>query len=180
MTPTTRPRRADARRNHDLLLAAARKVFAEQGPSAPLDDIARAAGVGNATLYRHFPSRQDLIVAVYADEAEALRARGEELLATEPAGDALFGWLATFVEHVAGKRELALTLPGDHETLFHRWHEGMHETAAALVERAKRAGELRPDVAEPDLLTMANGIALSTTDPQRRARLLVLLRTGAC
>jgi AcrR family transcriptional regulator len=180
MEQTTKLRRADARRNHDLLLAAAKQVFTEQGPGAPLDDVARAAGVGNATLYRHFPSRQDLIVAVYADEVDDLCARGEQLLGAEPAGDALFGWLATFIEHVAGKRDLALSLPGDRETLFHRWHSAMHETAAALVEQAKQAGDLRADVAEPDLITMANGIALSTSDAQRRARLLVLVRTGVC
>jgi AcrR family transcriptional regulator len=85
--------RADAARNAARLLAAARDVFAEQGAEAALDDIARRAGVGNATLYRHFPTRGDLLVAVYAEEVEALVAQGETL--------PLFEWLDAFVVHVA-------------------------------------------------------------------------------
>src|SRR5437899_6575849 len=75
-----RPRRADARRNYELLLAAAKEVFDEQGVDAPLDDVARRAGVGNATMYRHFPTRRELIIAVYVDEVTALCAQGEALL----------------------------------------------------------------------------------------------------
>src|SRR5262245_59292327 len=68
-----RPRRADAQRNHDLLLAAAREIFSERGADAPLNEVARRAGIGNATMYRHFPDRRELIIAVYADEVAALR-----------------------------------------------------------------------------------------------------------
>src|SRR5689334_22040791 len=80
-----RPRRTDAARNAGLLLAAAKELFDERGPDVPLDDVARRAGVGNATLYRHFPTRRDLIVAVYADEVTALCEQGAALLEAESA-----------------------------------------------------------------------------------------------
>jgi hypothetical protein len=92
-----RPRRADARRNYDLLLDAAKRVFDERGLDAPLDDIARLAGVGNATMYRHFPTRRELITAVYADEVTDLCAHGEALLGEEAPGDGLFeSWTTSF------------------------------------------------------------------------------------
>src|SRR3954469_18159951 len=123
--PPPKRRRADARRNHELLLAAAKEVFAEQGADAPLDDIARRAGIGNATLYRNFPTRADLMVAVFADEVAELSSRGEDLLGESCADDGLFAWLRVFIEHVATKRDLALSLPGDRSELFGEWHEAM-------------------------------------------------------
>jgi AcrR family transcriptional regulator len=174
-----RGRRADARRNHDLLVDAARQVFEEQGVDAPLDEIARRAGVGNATLYRHFPTRRELVVEVYADEVAALCADGTARLeSTDPVGS-LFGWLAAFVAHVATRRHLALSIPdGERGVLFDRWHGAMHETAGALVERARDAGALRPDVSAADLLVLGHGIGLATADPSTAARLLGLVRRG--
>src|SRR5690242_387105 len=114
MSPDSqRPLRTDARRNRDALVAAAAEVFEENGPDAPLDVIARRAGLGNATLYRLFPSRADLIVAVFAEEVEALQARGEALLAADRPGDAFFEWLAAFVTLVASKRDLATAVRAD-------------------------------------------------------------------
>ena len=171
-----RARRSDARDNHALLLAAAREVFAEDGPDAPLDRIARRAGIGNATMYRHFPSRRELVIAVYADEVASLTSRAR-LDAADP-GAELFAWLAVFVEHVRDKRALALSLTtpaGDHETLFAHWHETVNETAAALVGRAKAAGAITPDTDPVDLLLLATGIAL-TNAPARTPRLLNLVR----
>ncbi|MBE8525580.1 TetR/AcrR family transcriptional regulator [Amycolatopsis sp. H6(2020)] len=171
-----RARRSDARDNHALLLAAARAVFAEDGPEAPLDRIARRAGIGNATMYRHFPSRRELVIAVYADEVASLTSRAR-LDAADP-GAALFAWLALFVEHIRDKRNLALSLTtpaGSHETLFARWHETMNETAAALVDRAKSANAVAPDTDPLDLLLLATGIAL-TDVPARTPRLLDLIR----
>ncbi|WP_086844031.1 TetR/AcrR family transcriptional regulator [Amycolatopsis kentuckyensis] len=171
-----RARRSDARDNHALLLAAARAVFAEDGPDAPLDRIARRAGIGNATMYRHFPSRRELVIAVYADEVASLTSHAR-LDAADP-GAALFAWLALFVEHVRDKRDLALSLTtpaGDHETLFARWHETMNETAAALVARAKSANAVTPDTDPLDLLLLATGIAL-TDVPAHTPRLLALVR----
>jgi AcrR family transcriptional regulator len=174
-----RGRRADARRNHDLRVAAARQVFDEQGVDAPLDEIARRAGVGNATLYRHFPTRRDLVVEVYADEVDALCADGTGRLADPDPLDALFGWLAAFVAHVATRRHLALSIPdGDRGGLFDRWHGAMHDTAGALVDRARESGALRPEVSAADLLALGHGIGLATADPAAAGRLLGLVRRG--
>lgn len=102
MSPDSK--RADAARNAARLLAAAREVLAESGNDAPYDAIARRAGIGNATLYRHFPTRADLLAAVYADEVATLCRRGADLLAAADPVDALFTWLDDFVVHVATKR----------------------------------------------------------------------------
>ena len=174
-----RGRRADARRNHDLLVEAARQVFEEQGVDAPLDEIARRAGVGNATLYRHFPTRSDLVVEVYADEVDALCAAGAARLDDPDPLGALFGWLAEFVAHVSTRRHLPLSLPdGDRDALFHRWHGAMGDAAAALVERARGAGAVRADVTTADLLALGHGIGLATADPAAAERLLGLVRRG--
>jgi AcrR family transcriptional regulator len=180
--PRTRARRADAQRNRDLLLAAAKHVFTERGVDAPLDDIARRAGVGNATMYRHFPTRSDLIVAVYADEVTALCASGDELAATHDPREALFRWLAEFIAHVTSKKELALAITddrtGDRSTLFGQWHTAMHDTTANLLTRAQHAGVVRADLDVIDLLGLANGIALSGVTSSRLDRLLTLVREG--
>ncbi len=174
-----RPRRADALRNYEALLAAATAVFGEQGVDAPLDDIARRAQVGNATMYRHFPTRQELIVAVYADEVSALCADGERRLAADSPGDALFDWLLAFISHVAAKRFLASALTGEQRTpLFDRWHHAMHDTADALLRGAQRAGTIRADVDARDLLTLADGIALAARDTDHAHRLLTVIRQG--
>jgi AcrR family transcriptional regulator len=178
-----RRRRADAQRNAELLLAAAKEVFNEHGVDAPLDDIARRAGVGNATMYRHFPTRRDLIIAVYADEVTALCAQGDTLLDQGSPGDALFGWLQAFISHVASKRALALAIPNDQggqrSALFDRWHTAMHSTASALLVRAQRAGTVRADLTSADLLALANAIALTGADTAQIERLLDLIRCGA-
>ncbi|GAA2443440.1 TetR/AcrR family transcriptional regulator [Actinomadura vinacea] len=170
------PRRADARRNHERLLAMARELFEERGAGAPLDEIARRAGVGNATMYRHFPTRRDMIIAVYADEVERLCADGRALLSAESPGDALFTWLRAFVEHVAGKRELLMAIPddrnGERSELFDRWHDAMISTASALLARTTAT----IDVA--DLISAAHGIALAATDADQAERLLDYLRRG--
>src|SRR3954454_18864528 len=104
-----RPKRADARRNYDKLVAAARATFAEAGASAPLEDVAERAGVGIGTLYRHFPTRQALLEAVYVDEVEAI-ARAAADLSELPAWDALSEWLRRYVGFAATKRVLAEAL----------------------------------------------------------------------
>ena len=103
---TRRPKRADARRNYDKLIAAAREAFTERDSSASLEDIARRAGVGIGTLYRHFPTRTDLIEAVYVEEVEAL-CRSADDLGDAPPWDALVGWLHRFIGYVATKHALA-------------------------------------------------------------------------
>ncbi|WP_030240539.1 TetR/AcrR family transcriptional regulator [Streptomyces sp. NRRL S-350] len=177
-----RRRRADAQRNYDLLVAAARDVFHDHGVDAPLDDIARRAGVGNATMYRHFPTRRELIIAVYSEEVAELCARSQSLLAEDLPGDALFDWLQDFIAHVAAKRELALSIPddrtGQRSALFDGWHHAMHTAASALLTRAQSAGTVRADLNASELLALANGIALTTTDATQAERLVVLVRQG--
>ncbi|MFJ2832725.1 TetR/AcrR family transcriptional regulator [Streptomyces sp. NPDC087263] len=177
-----RRRRADAQRNYDLLVAAARDVFHDHGVDAPLDDIARRAGVGNATMYRHFPTRRELIIAVYSEEVAELCARSQSLLAEDPPGDALFDWLQDFIAHVAAKRELALSITddrtGQRSALFDRWHHSMHTAASALLTRAQSVGAVRADLNASELLALANGIALTTTDATQAERLVLLVRQG--
>ena len=177
-----RPRRADAQRNYDRLLATAGEVFSERGVDAPLDDIARRAGIGNATMYRHFPDRRELIIAVYADEVAALCAQGEALLEDESPGDALFAWLRAFIAHVAAKRELALAIPDDQgghrSALFDRWHQAMHSTASRLLTRAQSSGVASADLDISDLLTLASGIAVASADANQAERCMELLRHG--
>lgn len=167
--------RADARRNYETLLAAAKDVFAEDGTDAPLDDIARRAGLGNATLYRHFPTRRELLVAVYAGEVADLCAYAEKLRDRDPA-DALFEWLRSFVEHVVNKRDLAMVETGS--DLVDSWHTAMTSAAGALLRKAQDSGTVRPDVAVNDLLWLANGIALGGADDTRARRLLNVVRDG--
>jgi AcrR family transcriptional regulator len=171
--------RADAARNAERLLTAARELLDEAGAEVPLDEVAKRAGVGNATLYRHFPTRGDLLVAVYADEVERLVRLG----ACPPPGDpvdALFAWLDAFVDHVATKRALALAATegptGRRTELFDRWHRTINETASALLDRA--AADVRPGLTVTDLLALASGVALAATDVAHARRLLILLRTG--
>src|SRR5258705_13790277 len=104
------PARADARRNYEALLAAASEVFGARGPDASLDEIARRAGVGNATLYRHFPTRRDLLVAVCVEEVEGLCALGERLAASARPAPALVRWLTGYVEHVSSKQGLGAAM----------------------------------------------------------------------
>ncbi|HEY3685182.1 MAG TPA: helix-turn-helix domain-containing protein [Streptosporangiaceae bacterium] len=177
-----RPRRADAQRNYERLLATAREVFGERGVDAPLDDIARRAGIGNATMYRHFPTRRELIIAVYADEVAALCAQGEALLEDESPGDALFGWLRAFIAHVGAKRELALAIPNDQggqrSALFDRWHTAMRTTASTLLARAQDRGAVDTELDVSDLLALANGIAVASVGTDQTERCLGLLRRG--
>lgn len=176
--------RADARRNVQLLIAAARAAFASDGPDAPLDDIARAAGVGSGTLYRHFPTRLALLEAVYRDNVERLCAEGERLAATEPPTEALVDWLRGFVKVISEKRGLAAALSdeGRAQSLFGECHAMINATGAVLLDRAKDAGAVRAEVALGDVLKMAKAFAQAAeTSPEGPAlaeRLLVLSMDG--
>ncbi|MFI6319175.1 TetR/AcrR family transcriptional regulator [Nonomuraea sp. NPDC050556] len=171
--------RADARRNYDAVLAAAKELFAQRGVDVPLDEVAKRAGVGNATMYRHFPTRRDMMVAVYQEEVVELCDRGRELLGDPSPVDALFVWLGEFVAHVATKRCLAMAAVDDAQRspLAARWHESMIDTASQLMARAE--GGLRPGLDVADLLALAKGIALSDTPEARIPVLLDLARSGA-
>lgn len=171
--------RADARRNYDAVLAAAKELFAQRGVDVPLDEVAKRAGVGNATMYRHFPTRREMMVAVYEEEVVELCDRGRELLEDPSPVDALFTWLGEFVAHVATKRCLAMAALDDapRSPLAAQWHDSMYATASQLMARAE--GTLRPDLRVADLLALAKGIALSDTPESRVPVLLDLARSGA-
>ncbi|MEY9892195.1 AcrR family transcriptional regulator [Catenulispora sp. MAP12-49] len=174
--------RADAAKNVRALTAAAKELFDEQGPDVPLDEVARRAGVGNATLYRYFPTRADLMVGVYADEVADLCMDGAALLMAAAPGQALFAWLNRFVVHVATKRALALAGTehnGERRTkLFDTWHEAMRTVATDLYDEARRAGTVSPQVSAEELLAMASAAALAGNGPQEARRLLTMMWYG--
>lgn len=166
-----RPRRADARRNYDALVAAARAAFAEAGAGAPLDDIARRAEVGIGTLYRNFPTRDDLIEAVYVDEIASLVDAAEAASSLEPF-DALAAWLDRFVLYVGTKRALLEGLNRD-KAVFLQCREVMYEAGAPLLARAQQAGAVRDDVAIADVVKLVSGVAAVAVDDDAQQRRLI-------
>ncbi|MER6146095.1 TetR/AcrR family transcriptional regulator [Streptomyces sparsogenes] len=163
--PPARPRRADALRNYERLLAAAAEAFAEHGPQAPLDDIARAAGVGNATLYRHFPTRQALLEAVYHDHIQSLCRRAEDLASAPQPAAALMSWLKGVVAQGSAAHGLAASLMAAMEGPAESWcRKAVSDAGAALLARAQEAGEIRIDITVRQLLKLVNAIALATED----------------
>ena len=175
-----RPKRADALRNYEKLVAAARAVFAEDGTSAPLEDIAERAGVGIGTLYRHFPTRQALLEAVYVDEVEAMARAADELSALPP-WDALSLWLHQYVGFAATKRALneALVETGPESTVLLACRTALTRAGTALIERAQTAGVIRADTSFTDVVRMVAGIAMvPTEDAEQKERLLDLALDG--
>jgi AcrR family transcriptional regulator len=177
---TTRPMRVDARRNRDRLVEEAAAAFFDRGIDAPLEDIARRAEVGIGTLYRHFPTRDALIEAVYRREVAVLCEAADELLVESPAGEALEQWLLRFVEYVAAKRGMAAALKsvvGADSELFAESHRRISESITRLVEAGVGSGAIRDDVEPMDLLRAVSGICLATDreDWRQHARRLVAL-----
>lgn len=174
--------RIDAERNARLLLAAAKELFGEHGPEVALDQIARRAGVGNATLYRHFPTRADLLVAVYEDEVAELCADGEALASAPEPAEALFAWLESLAAHTADKGALALTgtepHPDRRTALFDRWHAAIRSTAELLLDRARATGSIRDGLAMTDLLALTSAAAAAADDADHARRLVRLIRHG--
>lgn len=168
--------RADARRNRDLLVSVASEVVAEQGAEASLEEIARRAGVGSATLHRHFPSRFALLDAVFAERVTVLCDLAADLLAAPDAGDALVRWLRELVRHAVHNRGLATSLAkGTGESC----HAKILAAGKSLVTRAQEAAVIRTDVTAEELLKLANGVALaSAEDAEAADRLLTLAVTG--
>jgi AcrR family transcriptional regulator len=158
--------RADARRNCDLLIATARAVFAEKGAEAPLDEIAKRAGVGPGTLYRHFPNRDALVEAVYRDEVSELADRATDLLAEHPDEPlvALDEWMRLQVKFVNHRRGLGSRLkpmvdPAGETMVYCK--ERLRAAAGALLAAAVPAG-IRADLQPYDLLRIGHGIGLMT------------------
>jgi AcrR family transcriptional regulator len=159
--PAERPKRADARRNEEKLIAAAREAFAENGVDTSLEDIARRAGVGIGTLYRHFPTRPALLEAVYLEEVQAICSSAERFVDLEP-WEALTGWLRLYAGFAATKRALfdeLLPHIGQDAEIFTSCKTVIRATGDALLHRAQEAGEVRPDVTFMDVARMVGGIA---------------------
>ena len=182
--PVRKPRR-DAQRNRERILEVARKAFSRSGANASLDDIAREAGIGPGTLYRHFPTREELLEAVYRSGMEKLAAAAQKLAAELPPVEALRAWLLLFVDSIAAKQLIAPALKqlvGDPAKIFESSYNRIWEAIRALVQRAIASGDIRDDLDPVDLLRAIVGIASVATSPdwQRSARRLVdILIAGA-
>jgi AcrR family transcriptional regulator len=176
--PDQRKLRADAQRNREQILEAAKKAFARDGADASLDEIARQVGVGPGTLYRHFPTRGELLQAVYQAELEKLAAAEQKLSQTMAPSEALRAWLLLFVDAIAAKQLIAPalnTLLGDPQKVFEASHAKMHQAIRALVKRGVESGEIRSDLDPVDLLRALVGVSnvASAPDWQPSAKRLV-------
>jgi AcrR family transcriptional regulator len=176
-----RPKRADARRNYEKLLTAAAEAFAEHGTATSLEEIARRADVGIGTLYRHFPTRQALLEAVYVDEVEEISRKANDLVDLEP-WDALVTWLRQFVRYAATKRALADEMMNtiDAEApVFVSCRTAITAAGDLLLQRAQQAGVARPDTNFTDVGRMVAGIAsIRTVDPGQIDRILDVALDG--
>jgi AcrR family transcriptional regulator len=160
---STRPLRADAQRNYESLLAAAAATFAANGADASLDDIARRAGVGIGTLYRHFPTRQALLAVLLRDSLQELIEDARVKLDSPSPSEALAAWLRDVVDHAATYRGLAAELLSSSEfSQTSGQCHAMQVAGAQLLARAQEAGEVRSDVTAADLFKLVNGIAWVT------------------
>jgi AcrR family transcriptional regulator len=172
-----RPQRADARRNFDALLAAAREVFAEQGTDASLEEVARRAGVGIGTLYRNFPTRRDLFESVYIGEVEELCAAATALADRDP-WEALVGWVHRFVGYVATKRAMLEALSRE-SPVFQTCRAEIEVAGEPLLRRAQQAGVVRGDLTFDDFLRLISGITYGTfADDAQRDRVLAIALDG--
>jgi|HubBroStandDraft_5_1064220.scaffolds.fasta_scaffold15994_5 AcrR family transcriptional regulator len=181
-----RPMRADAQRNYQRLLDAAVAVFAEHGADdASLEEIARRAGVGIGTLYRHFPTRQALLEAVYRDQVDGMRAKADELLASDSPSDALAEWLRALSAFSSTKRSLTAALLetlGKDSELLSACSAVIYGAADELLIRAKEVGAVRPDADGRDLMRLVHAVNIAAqhapTDPGQRDRLIGIILDG--
>ena len=175
-----RPMRADARRNYEKLVASAREVFTEEGSAASLEGVAERAGVGIGTLYRHFPTRQALLEAVYADEVDAIARSARELSDQEP-WDALVEWVHRYVGFAATKRALmdALLETAPDSDVLMICRTALQEAGDELIGRGQQAGVVRPDVDFIVVCRMVSQIAVAPhADADQKERMLQILLDG--
>jgi AcrR family transcriptional regulator len=176
-TGVVRPQRADARRNFDALLVAAREAFAERGPGASLEDVARRADVGIGTLYRNFPTRDDLIETVYVAEVERLIEASHAGADLEP-WPAFLTWVEAFLVYIGNKRALIEGLNRE-STVFQSCRVGLYESIAPVLQRAQAAGEIRTDTTMEDVVRLLSGIAgVAFADDAQRDRVLGIALDG--
>ena len=166
--PVARKPRADAERNRERILEVAKEVFARDGAAASLDDIARRSDIGNATLYRHFPTRDDLIEAVYRHEVEKLSAAEERFAASMPPLEALRAWMLLFIDHVSEKKLIIPamdTVAGGSVRLLEGSRSLIHTAFVTSVKRAIASGDLRSDTDPNDFIRVLVGIFHTTAQP---------------
>jgi AcrR family transcriptional regulator len=177
-----RPKRADARRNYDKVLAAAREAFAEGGESTALEEIARRAGVGIGTLYRNFPNRQALLETLYLEEVEGICRMAEEQRESADPWEALASWFERFIGYIATKQALAAELTNylDRDAqLFKSSRAALWAAAEPLLTRAQEAGVVRPDAEIGDVMHMVMGIAkVPTADPSQTTHIVRMALDG--
>jgi AcrR family transcriptional regulator len=174
--PARRPR-ADAQRNRERLIDAAKAAFTELGPDVSLEEIARRAQLGIGTLYRHFPTRDAMIEAVYRREVRQLADAAERLLAARPPVEALGEWLKLMVDYMATKKVIAPalgTMAGGSE-IYESSGVLLRAAVTRLVEAAIAAGEIRSDIEVADVLQAMTGFAFGVTGPGWEARALRLI-----
>lgn len=183
--PSARTPRADALRNRERILEVAKEVFTRDGPAASLDEIARQAGVGPGTLYRHFPIRDALIEAVYRNEVEKLAAAGQRFASNMPPLEALRAWMLLFIDHVSAKTLIIPamdTVAGGSMRLVDGSRSLIHNAFVAAVNRAIASGDLRSDTDPDDLLRALVGVFHTSAIPGWEAsarRLVDILIAGS-
>ena len=180
--PSTRPTRADAARNYDLLVTAARQAFSEHGTDTSLEEIARRAGVGIGTLYRRFPSRTALLEAVYVDEIQSVCDRAYGFAEQLEPFEALAAWLRSFVGYGLSKKSLAgeLTVAlGKDSPFFQSCKLNVQDAGLLLLDKAKAAGEVRPELDLMDIMRLVGGINMGRDiEPEQAHRLLDIVLCG--
>lgn len=183
--PVLRKPRTDAQRNRERILEVAKEAFTRHGANASLDDIAKEATVGAGTLYRHFPTRDALIEAVYRTEVEKLAAAEKKFSETMPPVQALRAWMLLFIDYIEAKHIIAPalnTFVGGASKLYEGSREKIQAAIEALVNRAIKSGDIRKDLEPFDLLRALIGVSnvSSTPDwPQSAKRLVDILITGS-
>ena len=174
-----RHKRADARRNEQALLDAAAAVFVRSGVDAPVRDIAAEAGVGTGTIYRHFPTRADLIVAVYRHQVEACAQAGPALLAGEQSpSTALARWIDLFADFLVTKHGLAAALQSDsagYQQLHSSFIDRLVPVCAELLDAARASGDIRSDICALDLMRGVGNLCIGADDGSYPARQLIEL-----
>ncbi|UQN08703.1 TetR/AcrR family transcriptional regulator [Deinococcus sp. QL22] len=176
---TALPKRTDARRNEQTLLDTAAALFVTSGVEVPVRDIAVKAGVGVGTIYRHFPTRADLIIAVYRHQIDTCAEAGPVLLASSVSPSAALGqWIDLFVDFLTTKHGLAAVLRPDNadfKALHAAFLDRLVPVCAGLLTAAAEAGEIRPDIEARELMRGIGNLCIGTNDPQYNARRLIKL-----
>lgn len=177
-----RPLRADAQRNYDRLIESARETFTELGGDAPLEEVARRAGVGIGTLYRHFPNRLDLLESIYREDVDRLAALAHTLTAQLGPWDALEEWLEEFSAYAATKRILfqeIVAVAGKDARVFIHSRAAIGEAAELVVGGAQRAGVVRADIEVSDVTRLVGGCTMMPgADAGQQRRMLRLVLDG--